>query len=118
MGESAQYGLWGVLIAAVGALLGVLKYRGERDKVPADIRLTLATARKAEVEADASLIDRMASYLDRVEERLKEEHLNVMRLEAEKKVLEGRVELLEEQLRREAAFRESKGWKLTDQGEG
>ena len=93
----------------------------ERRKVTADAHLTdsqaavqAATAGKIRVETEGSLLDRMAAYCDRVEERLKEEHLRVMALEAEKKVLEARIDLHEDQMRKVKGVLEAHGLKFPD----
>ena len=83
----------------------------ERRKVTADAHLTdsqagvqAATAVKIRAEAEGNLLDRMERYCNRIEERLKAEHLRVMELQAELKAererAEARERLYESQLER------------------
>jgi hypothetical protein len=127
--DNASQGLLSFIGTVIGSALGgslltgYFVYRINARKVPAENVLNLAaaeekrasaavqaaTAGKIRVEAEGSLLDRMASYCDRIEQRLKEEHLKVMRLERDKKVLEARADLYEDQMRKVKALLEKHG---------
>lgn len=110
--------LAGSILTAAGAWLYrfVRLWVLERRKVTADSHLTdsqaevqTATAVKIRAEAEGSLLDRMSAYCDRVEERLKAEHLRVIELEAELKVRDARIELYEDQRRKVEAVLKANG---------
>lgn len=101
--------LAGSLITAGGAWLYrfVRLWVLEKRKVTADSHLTdsqaevqTATAVKIRADAEGGLLDRLSAYCDRVEERLKAEHLRVMELQAEMKVKDAQIDLYEDQLRK------------------
>lgn len=117
MDNGSNPSLLGWLAGILGAVFGVGGLAGwllNRRRVPADISLVsaqaevqVATAEKTRADAQHTVVDSLLA----VSAGLK---LDLDRIRAERDEARSQVKLLEEQLRREAAFRESHGLRLTD----